>query len=66
MKRREFISKWSRIALLSGLAGVTGYLVLTGRVTRHSGCGKQIPCKSCAGFQTCSIRKKDKNIIYGR
>jgi hypothetical protein len=66
MKRREFISKWTRIALLSGMAGVAGYLALTGRVTGNAGCVKHIPCKNCAAFQTCSIRKTDNKRSYGR
>jgi hypothetical protein len=53
MKRRDFIHRWSRVAMLSGLAGAAGYLIMSGRVSGESECAGNEECKKCSRINLC-------------
>jgi hypothetical protein len=57
MERREFIHRWGRIILLGGLAGVTGYLTLSGKISGDRTCDKVSNCKECRYLGTCRTPK---------
>jgi hypothetical protein len=60
MVRREFISRWGRIALLCGIAGTAGYLAFSGKISSDSSCDKVSNCKECRYLGTCPTPKSPK------
>jgi hypothetical protein len=65
MVRREFISRWTRILLLGGMAGATGYLTLSGKVSNQSQCANVNSCKNCKYLRTCQTPNPDNTRAKG-
>lgn len=66
MERRTILFKFGRILLLSGLAGVAGYLAFSGRVTADPDCTDQGKCGSCQQSGSCGVFQCTKEHSNGK
>jgi len=60
MERREFVRKWSRLALLGGLAATAGYFAFSGKISSASTCTDPGKCGACSVYASCRDTKRQK------
>ena len=53
MKRRTFLSDFSRYTMLGGLVSVSGFLLINRTVYPGRNCTYTPVCKHCREFRTC-------------
>lgn len=57
MLRREFLKKNIRGVVSAGLIAATGYLFLSGKVSRAKSCAESDACGKCRQSDSCNLKK---------
>jgi hypothetical protein len=57
MLRSEFMKKSIRGVLSAGLVVATGYLFLSGKVSRTNSCAEADTCGKCRQSDSCNLKK---------
>ena len=62
MERREFVRKWSRLALLGGMAATAGYFAFSGKIKDNSYCDYGNDCNKCLNSKFCQTPKSSRHV----